>query len=75
MSHLFSPPCHIKLRQKKNYYNSIIRNGESSLENATQFPRLSNGKTKDATLIGPPIEQLMNEKDVDEVLQRTETVV
>jgi hypothetical protein len=59
----------------KNYYNATIRNGESFREKATQFPRLSNGKTKDATLIGPAIKQLMNEKDVDEVLQRTETVV
>jgi hypothetical protein len=42
---------------------------------ATQFPRLSNGKTKDATLIAPPIKQLINEKSVDEVLERTEKLV
>jgi hypothetical protein len=40
-----------------------------------KFPRLSNGKTKGAMLFGPSIKQLMNEKDVDEVLERTGKVV
>jgi len=75
VSHLFSPPFHIKIRQMKNYFNAINWNGESFRENATHFPRLSNGKTKDATLIGAPIKQLMNEKGVDEVLERTEMLV
>jgi ribosomal protein L4 len=40
-----------------------------------KFPRFNNGKTKEATLIGPSIKQLMNEKDVYEVIERTEKVV
>jgi len=69
---IFLPPLHIKLGLMKNFVKGMDKTGRGFQYVKNKFPNVSDAKLKESIFIGPPIRQLMEDKQFDEDLNETE---
>ena len=69
---IYLPPLHIKLSLMKNVLKGMAKTGRGFQYLRNKFPNVSDAKIKDGIFIGPEIRELMQDKQLDEVLNETE---
>lgn len=59
---------HIELGLKKNFVNSMNKNGAAFQHLFILFPALSSTKLKEAIFVGPQIREVLKDTDFEELL-------
>jgi len=69
---IYPPPLHIKLGLMKNVLKSMDKTGCGFEYMRNKFPNVCDAKIKEGIFIGPPDQELMQDKQFDEDLNETE---
>jgi len=67
----YLPPLHIKLGLLKNFVIGMDKTGRGFEYLRNKFPNVSDAKIKEGIFIGPPDQELMQDKQFDEDLNET----
>jgi len=69
---IYLPPLHIKQGHMKNFMKGMEKTGSGFQYLKNKFPNVSDVKIKEGIFIGPQIRELMQDKQFDEDLNKTE---